>query len=173
MQHQLLRLSFLQDKFFRPPTFRLIPLPKTPFFDSCPCLRPPFFGLYPCLRPPFFGLCPCLRPPFLDVLRHTPTSIYRESPPPPPGARYPNGSRPINIQPFTHQPRVITGSPKGNSPVLCSHNKNSEHSWTLQRYDHPRSRTEDVYGDNYTMDQYNSILLFIAHYFDRHNNVSF
>ena len=77
MQHQLLRLSFL-------PLFRLVPVPKTPFFDSCPCLRPPFFGLYPCLRPPFFGLCPCLRPPFLDVLRHTPTSIYRECPPPPP-----------------------------------------------------------------------------------------
>ena len=67
MQHQLLRLSFLQDQFLRPP-----------FFDSCPCIRPPFFYSCPCLRPPFFGLCPCIRPPFLDVPRHTPTSIYWE-----------------------------------------------------------------------------------------------
>ena len=82
MQHQLLRLSFFTRQVLKtPPPLRLVPVPKTLFFDSCPCLRPPFFGLYPCLRPSFFGLCPCLRPPFLDVLRHTPTSSYRECPP--------------------------------------------------------------------------------------------
>ena len=94
MQHQLLRSSFLQDQFLRPPLFRVVPVPKTPFFDSCPCLRPPppFVGggVCPCLRPPFLGLCPCLIPPF-SMCRGTPPPVYIESAPPP----LPPGSRPI------------------------------------------------------------------------------
>ena len=88
MHHQLLRLSFLQDQFLRPPFFDSCPCLRPPFFDSCPCLRPPFFGLCPCLRPPFFGLCPCLRPPFFGCAVTPPPPhqyILRVPPPPPPG----------------------------------------------------------------------------------------
>ena len=44
VQHQLLRLSFLQDQFLRPPLFWVVPVPKTPLFWVVPVPNTPFFG---------------------------------------------------------------------------------------------------------------------------------
>ena len=83
VQHQLLRLSFLQDQFLPPPPpFRLVSVPKTPLFRLMPVPKTPRFWVVPVPKTPIFGLCPCLRPPFC-MCRATHPPVYIESAPPP------------------------------------------------------------------------------------------
>ena len=81
------KIVFLQDQFLR-----LVPVPKTHFFDSCPCLRPPFWFL-PVPKTPLFWVVPVPKTPPFWMCRGTPPPIYYESAPPPP----PRGSRCQNI----------------------------------------------------------------------------